>query len=67
MPGIVIGLAGAAVLARFMASLLFQVRTTDAMTFAVVPVLVGIIAIAATCVPARRAANVDPLSAVRAD
>jgi putative ABC transport system permease protein len=67
VPGIAIGLAGAAVLARFMASLLFEVRTTDAMTFIAVPVLVGVIAIAATCVPARRAAGVDPLSAVRAD
>jgi putative ABC transport system permease protein len=67
VPGIAIGMAGAAVLARFMASLLFEVRTTDAMTFIAVPVLVGVIAIAATCVPARRAAGVDPLSAVRAD
>jgi putative ABC transport system permease protein len=66
-PGIVIGVAGAAVLARFMASLLFEVRTTDAMTFVAVPVVVTIIAVAATCVPARRAAGVDPLSAVRAD
>lgn len=67
VPGIVIGLAGAAVLARFMASLLFEIRATDALTFVAVPVLVGIIAVAATCVPARRAAGVDPLSAVRAD
>jgi putative ABC transport system permease protein len=67
VPGIVIGLAGAAVLARFMASLLFEIRATDALTFIAVPVLVGIIAIVATCVPARRAAGVDPLSAVRAD
>jgi putative ABC transport system permease protein len=67
IPGIAIGLAGAALLARFMASLLFEVRTTDAVTFVAVPVLVAIIAVAATCVPARRAADVDPLSAVRAD
>jgi putative ABC transport system permease protein len=55
------------VLGRFMASLLFEVRTTDALTFVVVPTLVGVIAVIATGVPARRAAAVDPLTAVRAD
>ena len=67
VPGVVLGMLGAAVLGRFMASLLFEVRTTDALTFVAVPALVGVIAVIATGVPARRAAAVDPLTAVRAD
>jgi putative ABC transport system permease protein len=67
VPGVALGLLGAVVLGRFMASLLFEVRTTDALTFIVVPALVGVIAVIATGVPARRAAAVDPLTAVRGD
>jgi putative ABC transport system permease protein len=67
IPGIVIGVAAAALLARFMASLLFQIHAMDAVTFVTVPLLVGAVAVGATYVPARRAAAVDPLTAVRAD
>jgi predicted permease len=66
IPGIVIGVAAAALLARFMASLLFQIHAMDAVTFVTVPLLVGAVAVGATYVPARRAAAVDPLTAVRA-
>jgi putative ABC transport system permease protein len=65
VPGILAGLAAAVLLARFMSALLFQVHATDAVTFIGVTALVSVIAVVATYVPARRAAAVDPLTAVR--
>jgi len=46
-------------------SMLFQVKTTDPMTYAAVIALLGIVALAASYFPARRAARVDPLVALR--
>jgi predicted permease len=63
--GIAIGLAGAAVLTRVMASLLFGVSARDAATFAVVPVLLALVAFAATAIPAWRTTRVDPVVALR--
>ena len=63
--GIVLGLVGAAALTRVMASLLFGTSTTDAVTFAVVPVLLIVVAFAATAIPAWRATSVDPMVALR--
>ena len=63
--GVVLGLAGAAALTRVMASLLFGTSTTDAVTFAVVPVLLIIVALASTAIPAWRATSVDPMVALR--
>jgi predicted permease len=63
--GIAIGLAGAAVLTRVMASLLFGVSARDAATFAVVPVLLAGVAFAATVIPAWRTTRVDPVVALR--
>jgi putative ABC transport system permease protein len=65
--GVIGGLVGGVVLARLMAALLFQVRPTDPATFALVIGLVTVIAIAATIIPARRAAHIDPLAALRGD
>jgi ABC-type lipoprotein release transport system permease subunit len=48
-----------------MASLLFGVTATDAVTFSSVAVILGIVAFAATVIPARRATNVDPIVALR--
>jgi putative ABC transport system permease protein len=63
--GIAAGLVGAAALTRVMASLLFGVSTTDALTFAAVPALLVAVAFAATVIPAWRATRVDPMVALR--
>jgi predicted permease len=63
--GIVGGLAGAFVLTRAMASLLFGVSATDAVTFSLVALILGLVAFAATVIPALRATHVDPLVALR--
>jgi putative ABC transport system permease protein len=52
-------------LTRVMASLLFGTSTTDAVTFAVIPVLLIIVALASTAIPAWRATSVDPMVALR--
>jgi predicted permease len=63
--GIVAGLLGAVALTRVMASLLFGVSARDAVTFGVVPVLLAVVAFAATVIPAWRTARVDPVLALR--
>jgi predicted permease len=63
--GIVAGLIGAAILTRVMASLLFGVSATDALTFSAVAVVLAAIAFVATYVPALRATRVDPIVALR--
>ncbi len=63
--GIAIGVAGALLLSRVMASLLFGVSARDAVTFLSVPVLLAMVALAASYLPARRATTVDPMIALR--
>ncbi|HKW90013.1 MAG TPA: ABC transporter permease [Candidatus Acidoferrales bacterium] len=63
--GVAIGIAGALAATRLMASLLFGVTATDPATFAVVAVLLVIVALAASFIPARRAMRLDPLLALR--
>jgi ABC-type antimicrobial peptide transport system permease subunit len=63
--GIVLGLIGAAVLTRVMATLLFGVGTHDFVTFSIVPLILGSIALLAVCIPALRATRVDPVVALR--
>ena len=63
--GLVIGVAGAVIVTRVMRSLLFGVGTTDLVTYAGVCALVALTAIAATYLPARRAARLDPMKSLR--
>jgi predicted permease len=63
--GILVGLGAAAALTRVMASLLFGVTTTDALTFATVVALLAAVAFAATAIPAWRTTRVDPMVALR--
>jgi putative ABC transport system permease protein len=63
--GIVVGLGASAALTRVMASLLYDVKPSDAPTFAAVAVLLGLTAMAACGGPALRAASVDPMVALR--
>jgi predicted permease len=63
--GVVIGVAGALLLTRVMATLLFGVNATDAVTFSAVPVILGLVALLACYLPAWRATRVDPVIALR--
>jgi predicted permease len=63
--GIALGLIAAALLGRFMSSLLLGISTTDPMTYGTVAGLLLFVAVIACLVPARRATKVDPMVALR--
>ena len=63
--GIGIGIAGALASARVLSGLLFEVRPTDPLTFVIVSGFLGGVALLACYIPARRAARVDPMIALR--
>jgi len=65
--GIVVGTAGGLVLTRLMRNLLFNVSSADPWTYGVVTVLLAVVAAAASAVPARRAARVDPIRVLRSE
>ena len=62
--GVACGLAGAVAVTRTLSTLLFGVTTTDPLTFAAVAGTLAIVALLASYLPARRAARVDPMTAL---
>jgi putative ABC transport system permease protein len=67
LAGAALGAVAAALLSRFLKTLLFQVQPTDAATFSVVTALLVLVAAAACYVPARRATRIDPAAVLRGD
>jgi ABC-type antimicrobial peptide transport system permease subunit len=65
MTGAAVGLVAALIVSQLMAGLLYDVRPTDPLTFAAVALLLIAVALLACYIPARRAARVAPLVALR--
>jgi ABC-type antimicrobial peptide transport system permease subunit len=65
--GIALGLAGAVALGRAMRGMLYGIAPTDPATFVAVPLLLTGVALLASYIPARRAARVDPMVALRTE
>jgi ABC-type antimicrobial peptide transport system permease subunit len=65
LAGMVLGAAGALALARLIRTMLFHVSTPDGATYVGVALLLGGVVFLASCLPARRAMQVDPVTALR--
>ena len=63
--GIAVGLAGATGLTRVLSALLYEVSPTDPVAFAAAALVLGLVGLVASLIPARRAARIDPLTALR--
>jgi predicted permease len=63
--GVLIGVSASLAITRLMSSLLFGISATDPLTFAGIAVLLCLVALAATYIPARRAMRVEPMTALR--
>ena len=67
LAGVTLGLIAASAVTRLMKTLLFGVDVADPMTFCVIALMLLCVALAACWIPARRAARIDPLVALRHD
>jgi putative ABC transport system permease protein len=65
--GVAVGIGASLFLTRALGSLLFGVGSTDFATFVTVPLVVGVVAVASTYLPARRASRVDPMVSLRSE
>jgi putative ABC transport system permease protein len=65
LAGILVGLLGSLALTNFLSSLLFNIKATDATTFLLVALILAVVALVASFVPAYRATTVDPVNALR--
>jgi predicted permease len=65
--GLIVGLVGALAITRILASFLYDVHPIDPLTFIAVPILILLVTIAACAIPSWRAAEVDPIQALRCD
>lgn len=65
--GVIVGLAGAFGVTRLMSKLLFQIGAADPLTYLVTPLALAAVALLACFIPARRAARVDPMVALRSE
>jgi predicted permease len=63
--GLLAGVAGSWALGKFLRSMLYEISPGDPLTIAVVVTIMSVVAIAACCIPARRAAKIDPMEALR--
>lgn len=63
--GTILGLTASIAVTRLVSNLLFGVSASDPITFVVVPVLLGIVTMAACFLPARRATRVSPMEALK--
>ena len=65
--GLAVGLVSAVLLSRYMASMLFELKPTDPWAYLLVSLLLALVAIAASYLPARRAARIEPIEALRTE
>jgi putative ABC transport system permease protein len=65
LTGGAVGLAGAILLSKLMTKMLYGVQPTDPLTFGGVTIVLGLAALLATCVPARKASQIEPMVALR--
>ena len=65
--GLLFGILGAFVLARLLSSLLYEVKPADPLTFVAVVLMLGVVSLLASYIPAWRAARVDPMVALRCE